>query len=159
MDDPNVLSQLNCVNNAERITLKRQSNFKNARFEPAQRLRNICFAALSGNSQSGKVNRKIKLKNNSKAGQIFREAARSLLQSKTIAIGAFMRRVRSRKGAPIAIKAGARKIAMAYYNIITKGQQYVEVGIKNYETKLKARDLNLLTLLADKHNIQLNFNH
>lgn len=109
------------------------------------------------NSQSGKINRKIKLKNKSKAGQIFREAARSLLQSKEIAIGAFMRKIRSRKGAPIAIKAGARKIAMAYYNILTKGQEYVETGIKNYESKLKARELKLLTLLADKHGIQLNY--
>lgn len=109
------------------------------------------------NSQSGKVNRKIKLKNKSKAGQIFREAARSLLQSKKIAIGAFMRKIRSRKGAPIAIKAGARKIAMAYYNIITKGKEYVEEGIKNYEAKLQARELKLLTLLANKHGIQLSY--
>jgi len=109
------------------------------------------------NSQSGKINRKIKLKNKSKAGQIFREAARSLLQSKEIAIGAFMRKIRSRKGAPIAIKAGARKVAMAYYNLLTKGQEYVEAGIKNYESKLKARELKLLNLLADKHGIQLNY--
>jgi transposase len=109
------------------------------------------------NSQSGKINRKIKLKNKSKAGQIFREAARSLLQSKGIAIGAFMRKIRNRKGAPIAIKAGARKVAMAYYNIITKGQEYVETGIKNYESKLKARELQLLALLADKHGIQINY--
>jgi transposase len=109
------------------------------------------------NSQSGKVNRKIKLRNKSKAGQIFREAARSLLQSKEIAIGAFMRKVRSKKGAPVAIKAGARKIATSYYNILTKGQEYVEVGIKQYELKLKARELKLLNLLADKHRIQLNY--
>lgn len=109
------------------------------------------------NSQSGKVNRKIKLRNKSKAGQIFREEARSLLQSKEIAIGAFMRKVRSKKGAPIAIKAGARKIAMSYYNILTKGQEYVEAGIKQYELKLKSRELKLLTLLADKHQIQLNY--
>jgi hypothetical protein len=109
------------------------------------------------NSQSGKVNRKIKLRNKSKAGQIFREAARSLLQSKEIAIGAFMRKVRSKKGAPVAIKAGARKIAMSYYNILTKGQEYVEIGIKQYELKLKARELKLLNLLADKHRIQLKY--
>jgi transposase len=109
------------------------------------------------NSQSGKVNRKIKLKNKSKAGQIFREAARSLIQSKEIAIGSFMRKIRSRKGAPIAIKAGARKIALAYYNIITKGKEYVEAGVKNYQAKLQARELKLLTLLADKHRIQLKY--
>lgn len=68
-----------------------------------------------------------------------------------------MRKIRSRKGTAIAIKAGARKIALAYYNIITKGKEYVEEGIKKYEAKLKARELKLLTLLADKHKIQLNY--
>jgi len=109
------------------------------------------------NSQSGKENRKIRLKNKSKAGQIFREAAQTLLQSKKIAMGAFMRKIRSRKGGPIAIKAGARKIAMAYYNIITKGEEYVESGIKIYESKQNARELKLLHLLAEKHKIQLNY--
>jgi transposase len=107
------------------------------------------------NSQSGKMNRKIKLKNKSKAGQVFREAAQSLLQSKEIAIGAFMRKIRSKKGGPVAVKAGARKIATAYYNMITKGAEYVEEGIKQYESKLKLRELKLLTTLAHKHKIKL----
>ena len=106
-------------------------------------------------SQSGKMNRKIKMKNKSKAGQIFREAAQSLIQSKNIAIGAFMRKIRAKKGGPIAIKAGARKIAAAYYNILTKGTEYVEEGIKKYEAKLKANEVKLLTLLANKHNFKL----
>ena len=109
------------------------------------------------NSQSGKINRKIKIKNKSKAGQVFREAAQSLLQSKKTAIGAFMRKIRSKKGAFIAIKAGARKIATAYYNLITKGSEYVEKGIRDYEAKIQARELKLLELLARKHQIQLNY--
>ena len=109
------------------------------------------------NSQSGKISRKIKLKNKSKAGQVFREAAQSLMQSKKIAIGAFMRRIRSKKGAFIAIKAGARKIATAYYNLITKGIEYVEKGIQDYQAKIQARELKLLELLARKHQIQLNY--
>jgi transposase len=107
------------------------------------------------NSQSGKIHRRLKMKNKSKAGQVFRESAQSLMQSKNIAIGAFMRKIRSKKGGPVAVKAGARKIAMAYYHIITKGQEYVEHGIKQYEAKLKGRELRLLSLLAKKHNFQL----
>lgn len=109
------------------------------------------------NNQSGKIKRKVKIKNNSRAGQIFRQAAQSLMQSKNIAIGAFMRRIRGKKGATIAIKAGARKIATAFYNIITKGKDYVENGIQKYEAMIKTRELNLLNLLAAKHNIQLNY--
>ena len=46
---------------------------------------------------------------------------------------------------------------MAYYNIITKGEEYVESGIKIYESKQNARELKLLHLLAEKHKIQLNY--
>lgn len=110
------------------------------------------------NSQSGKMNRKIKMKMKSKAGQIFREAAQSLLNSKKVAIGAFMRKIRSKKGAPIAIKAGARKIATAYYNIITKGTEYVEEGINRYELKIRNQEIRLLTKLAEKHDMRLLLN-
>lgn len=106
-------------------------------------------------NQSGKMNRTIKVKNKSKAGQLFREAAQSLMQSKHIAIGAFMRKIRARKGATVAIKAGARKIAAAYYNILTKGVEYVEEGVKKYEAKLKANELKLLNKLAIKHSLKL----
>jgi len=105
--------------------------------------------------QSGKMFRRIRVKTGSPAGQIFRNAARSLLNSKHIAIGAFMRRIRSKKGAAIAIKAGARKLAEAYYNIITKGNSYVEQGIIAYQNQLKEREFKLLTRLAVKHNITL----
>ena len=107
------------------------------------------------NSKSGKMNRKVRTKNKSKAGQIFREAAQSLMQSKNIAIGAFMRKVRSKKGGIVAVKAGARKIAVAYFNMITKGIEYVEEGVRNYEARIKQRELKLLTLLANKHQFKL----
>ncbi len=82
---------------------------------------------------SEKMKRKLKMKNKSKAGQIFRETAQSLIQIKNIAIGAFMRTVRAKKGGPVAIKAGARKLETAYYYILTKGIDYGEEGIKKYE--------------------------
>lgn len=109
------------------------------------------------NSQSGKVNRRIRTKNKSKAGQIFREAAQSLMNSKKIAVGSFMRRIRSKKGSAVAIKAGARKLAQSYYNLIVKGVEYVENGIETYEAKLKDRELRLLAKLADRHKIELKF--
>lgn len=106
-------------------------------------------------SQSGKMNRRQKLKNKSKAGQIFREAAYSLMNSKNIAIGAFMRKIRAKKGGPIAVKAGARKIASAYYYLLTKGAEYVEQGIRKYEAKINANEVKLLAILANKHNYKL----
>jgi transposase len=64
-----------------------------------------------------------------KAGQIFKEIAHSLINSKHIAIGSFIRKLKARKDSAIAIKAGTRKLAIAY-DTLTKGSAYVEQRIK-----------------------------
>lgn len=106
-------------------------------------------------NQSGKIHRRIKIRSGSKAGQIFREIAQGLLNSKHIAIGAFMRRIKSKKDSKIAIKAGARKIAEAFYNLLTKGKTYVERGVVNYTKQLEEKEKKFLEKLAMKHNFKL----
>jgi len=105
--------------------------------------------------QTGRVNRSVKGMRCNRAGQIFKECAQGLLNSKHLAIGSFMRKLRARKDSAIAIKAGARKLAEAFYNSITKGVEYVEQGIKRYEEQIKNREVATLTRLAKKHNMQL----
>jgi transposase len=77
------------------------------------------------------------------------------MNSKYIAIGSFMRKLRGRKDSGIAIKAGARKLALAYYNTLTKGTAYVEQGTKQYEEQIKRREMVALKKLAKKYNMQL----
>lgn len=108
-----------------------------------------------GHNQSGSKSRRTKMKNHSNAGQTFREVAQALLNSKYVAIGAFIRKLRARKDARIAIKAGARKIAEAFYNLLTKGTQYVEQGVALYEQQLKQREQKQLKKLALKHGLKL----
>lgn len=86
-----------------------------------------------GKNTSGKITKRSRKRITTRAGQIFREAAQSLLQSKHIALGAFARRLRAKKGPQIAMKATARKLAVMYYNLMTKGLDYVEKGVKQYE--------------------------
>jgi len=107
------------------------------------------------NNQTGKTNKKVKGMRCNRAGQIFKECAMGLLNSKHVAIGSFMRRLKAKKDAAIAIKAGARKLAEAYYNAITKGMEYVEQGIKNYAEQQKLRELSLMNKLAKKHNMEV----
>jgi len=96
---------------------------------------------LASNShQSGISNKKKKVRNNSVAGQIFRISAQTLVLSKKNALGAFCRRVQSRKG----MKANARKLAVIYYNVMTRGIDFVEYGIKQYEQKIKEQQLRRL---------------
>jgi transposase len=87
--------------------------------------------------QFRKITKRAKKKVNTNAGQIFRKAAQSLLQSKHIALGAFGRRIRARKGPAIAIKAVARKLAAMFYNLMTKGLNYIEQGVKKYEEQYR----------------------
>ena len=64
---------------------------------------------------------------------MFRLAAQGAMQSKT-AIGAFIRRIEARLGAPTAINAGAHKLARLFYRMLKFGAAYVEQGQAYYET-------------------------
>ena len=116
----------------------------------------VSWAGLSPKShRSGKVKKNVRGTPCNPTGQIFKECAQGLMNSKYIAIGSFMRKLRGRKDSAIAIKAGARKLAIAYYNALTKGTAYVEQGIKQYEEQIKKRELMALKKLAKKYNLQL----
>jgi transposase len=105
--------------------------------------------------QSGKTNKRVKGTRCNKTGQIFKEIAQGLINSKHIAIGTFIRRIKARKDSAIAIKAGARKLALAYYNTLTKGIDYVEAGTKKYEEQIVKREKAVLYKLAKKYNMNM----
>lgn len=85
---------------------------------------------------SGKKNRSYKMKGSPKAGEIFKNSAAGLLNSKNIALGIFARKIRAKKGPNVAIKATARKLAELYYKLHVKGLDYVEKGIEEYQNQL-----------------------
>lgn len=104
---------------------------------------------------SGKISRNKKRKCSTKAGQIFKEVSVSVLNSKNHFLGAFGRKIRSRRGPNVAIKAIARKIAIMYYNTLTKGVEYVEKGIQEYEKNYRQVQQKLLEKKAKQLNLQL----
>ena len=89
--------------------------------------------------QSGKSNKKRRHSINTRAGQIFRVAAQSLAGSKHAALGAFYRRIKARRGAMVAMKATARKLAVIFYNVLTKGIHFVEQGLLRYQQQYEAQ--------------------
>lgn len=114
------------------------------------------WLGLAPNShQSGLTNKKKKFKRHTSAGQIFRLAAQSIAQSKNLALTSFYHRMKSRKGSLGAIKATARKIAVIFYNVMTKGIEFAEEGIKQYEQKIKERQLKNLQKQARRFGLQL----
>lgn len=108
-----------------------------------------------GKNQSGKYNKRLRSGQVTKAGQIFKEAAQSLLRSKNIALGSFARKLRSRKGPAIAIKSTARKLAELYYLTMTEGIDFVEAGITQYEKATLERKYLSLKKQAAKMNLKL----
>jgi transposase len=66
---------------------------------------------------------------------IFRQLAVNAGNGKHTALSSFYKRIRARSGKMVAIKATARKIAVYFYNLMTKGLQFVEEGIKKYEAR------------------------
>jgi len=107
-----------------------------------------------GQNDSGKKKRNVR-KGRPQAGQIFRKIAQSLLMSKKIALGAFGRRIRSRKGPAIAIKATARKLAVQYWRLMVRGSAYVERGVTFYQEQLVNQKKRLLNKLALELNIEV----
>ena len=73
-----------------------------------------------------------------RASTAFRIAAVAAGKTQT-AIGAFMRRIKIKKGAPKAITAAARKIACLFYRLLKFGHEYVEHGMVHYEQTYKAK--------------------
>ncbi|MES2701687.1 MAG: IS110 family transposase [Bacteroidota bacterium] len=104
-----------------------------------------------GQNSSGKTNRS-KSKGKPTVGQIFKQMAHGLLNSKYIGWGEFARRLRGRKGPAVAIKATARKLAAQYWRLIVKGSDFVEKGMEAYKSILiqqKKRRLEKLALELD----------
>lgn len=105
--------------------------------------------------QSGKIKKRVRGVPCNQSGQIFKLCAQSLMNSKTTAVGSFIRKIKAKKDAGTAIKAGARKLAIAYYNALTNGTEYVEQGIRKYEEQIKQREIKALKKLAGKHNFKI----
>lgn len=108
-----------------------------------------------GKNQSGKITKRSKKRSTTRAGQIFKQAAQSLLISKQPGLGAFARRLKARRGASVAIKATARKIAELYYKIFAEGMDYVEQGVVMYEERLRQQQIRFLTKKAKEYNLQI----
>ena len=102
----------------------------------------------------GKIKGKFKRKAKSRAAQIFRLAARNIAKSNS-SLGAFYRRIRSRKGPGIANVATARKLAVLFYYLLRFGKQYVEPGIQAYEQKFRERQIKSLKMKAKALGFQL----
>jgi transposase len=105
---------------------------------------------VSGGKIIGRDQRKVV----NRAGQALRQAASTLLRSQSY-LGAQYRRLRSKLGAPKAIKAMANKLARIIYRLLRFGQHYVDKGTQFYEQRYRDQQIRMLTKKAAGLGFQL----
>jgi transposase len=105
--------------------------------------------------QSGKMSRTKRLPVKSIAGQIFRESAMSIANSKYLSLKGFYNRTKSKSGYKVAIKATARKLAILYYNLMRNGMDYIEKGLEKYEQMYREKMVKSLTKKAMNFGLKL----
>lgn len=110
---------------------------------------------VPGKKQSGKMNHSYRFKKSPPASLIFRQAAVTVIESKNIALGAFGKRLKAKKGSGIATKAVARKLAEMYYRTMKFGFEYVEKGVQAYQEQFERRKIKYLTKQAAHFGFQL----
>jgi len=114
------------------------------------------WMGLSPNNKisGGKILSSKTIKTYNRAKQVFKVAAFALSNSKS-ALGAFYRRQRARLGAPKAINAAARKIAVIFYTMLKNKVPYISQSQQDYENQNKERLVKQLQLKAKRLGLEL----
>ena len=105
---------------------------------------------ISGDKIIGKG----RLPTKNRASIALKMAASTLRRSDTY-LGAQFRRLRTKLGSPIAIKAMAAKLARLVYRILRYGMKYVDQGAKSYEAQHRNLQISHLKWKAAKLGFQI----
>jgi transposase len=108
-----------------------------------------CWKKTGGKVQSSRTRR-----GKGRAARALRLAAWCLLRSQG-ALGAYLRRQRSRLGAPKAITAAAHKLARIVYNLMRYGMAYVKETEEAYAEQVRARQERQLRRRAQELGFEL----
>jgi transposase len=114
---------------------------------PSEKHFSAWLGLAPGSRQSGKRTGSVRRKRN-RAGRLFCMMARSLAQSKNIALGGFYRRMAGRRGGLLANVALAHKLAVLFWRVMVKGLDYAEAGLKAYEEQVLETKRRALSRLA-----------
>jgi transposase len=96
-----------------------------------------------------KIIGKGRLPTNNRAAQALKMAANSLRASTTY-LGAQFRRLKSKLGNPVAIKAMAAKLARLVYRILRFGMDFIDQGADFYEAQMHQLQVRRLKWQAEK---------
>lgn len=109
------------------------------------------------NKSGGKKQKKGKSRTHrsgNRVAQVLRVSAQTLIKSKC-ALGAYTRRIKARDGAPSAITATARKLAIIIYTMLKEGREYKDIGAETYDAKYHERQVNSVRRRAEQLGYEL----
>jgi transposase len=112
----------------------------------------IGLAPSLGKSAGKNVQQKKRCKNTSRVGGALRMAASALYRSQS-ELGAYMRNVARHTDKKTAVKATARRMAHMIYRGVKYGKEYIDLGAKAHEARLRERTVKTVNRLIKSFNI------
>jgi transposase len=140
------LTKLPCINESTAAMLLAEIGDDMSRWKDWRHF-GSWMALAPATAQSGRSRRRIK-RFLTRAARILCRAVQCMAVGKHTWLASFYRRIRARRGAKVAIKATAYKLAKLIFLVLTKGWEYVEQGIAKYEERVRVMRLNALQKLA-----------
>ena len=137
------LTQIDCIDVMTATTILSEAGSDMSKWETENHfvswLRLCPDNRISGNKIIGKG----RLPTSNRITNALKMAASTLRTSNTY-LGAQFRRLRTKLGAPIAIKAMAAKLARLVYRMLRYGMKYVDQGAALYEAQQRNRQIRYL---------------
>lgn len=115
------------------------------KFKDAKAFVNWMSLCPNNKITGGKVISARTRKNNNRAAQAFRMSAMTLWNTKDKPLGDFYKRKKATMGKEKAVTATARKMAVIFYNMVTKGVEYQPELVKPNQKNHKQRRLKRLS--------------
>jgi transposase len=140
------LTKLPCINQSSAATLLAEIGSDMGRWKDWRHF-GSWLALAPCCAQSGKMRRREK-RYLTRAGHILCRAVQCMAVGKHTWLASFYRRIRAKRGAKVAIKATAYKLAKMIFLVLTKGWEYVEQGIAKYEQRIREMQMKALQKLA-----------
>ena len=140
------LTRLPCINESTAALLLGEIGSDMSRWQDWRHF-GSWLALAPCTAQSGRKRKRLK-RYLTRAGQILCRAVQCMAVGKHTWLASFYRRIRAKRGAKVAIKATAYKLAKLVFLVLTQGWKYVEQGIEKYEQRVRQMRLKALQKLA-----------
>ena len=148
------LTQIDGIDTITAITILSEAGYDMSKWATEHHFVSWLRLCPDNRISGDKVIGKGRLPTNNRLTVALRMAANSLRKSDTY-LGAQFRRLRSKLGAPIAIKAMAAKLARLVYRMLRYGMEYVDKGAEIYEAQHRQHQIHSLKRKAAKMGFQV----